>query len=193
MPSSANPPPNCRKFVRTRCSTPSDGSGQRAIGSSAKDLANTSARAATRSGPAGMIGIVTARRVSRAVGVAPSNGNAARRRRLEPTFRRPQGGRHGIPNARRHRSQVSTHCLGAMMFGAWGNTDVDDCVATIHAAIDGGINFVDTADVYSAGRVRGDRRHARSRAAATRWSSPRRCTARWGPGATTRATRASGS
>ena len=38
-----------------------------------------------------------------------------------------------------------------MMFGAWGNTDVDDCVATIHAAIDGGINFVDTADVYSAG------------------------------------------
>jgi aryl-alcohol dehydrogenase-like predicted oxidoreductase len=47
--------------------------------------------------------------------------------------------------------KVSTHCLGTMMFGAWGNTDVDDCVATIHAAIDGGINFVDTADVYSDG------------------------------------------
>ena len=47
--------------------------------------------------------------------------------------------------------QVSTHCLGTMMFGAWGNTDVDDCVGTINAAIDGGINFVDTADVYSAG------------------------------------------
>ena len=47
--------------------------------------------------------------------------------------------------------QVSTHCLGTMMFGAWGNTDVDDCVATINAAIDGGINFVDTADVYSGG------------------------------------------
>jgi len=47
--------------------------------------------------------------------------------------------------------QVSTHCLGTMMFGAWGNTDIDDCVATINAAIDGGINFVDTADVYSAG------------------------------------------
>ena len=47
--------------------------------------------------------------------------------------------------------QVSTHCLGTMMFGAWGNTDVDDCVATINAAIDGGINFVDTADVYSSG------------------------------------------
>ena len=47
--------------------------------------------------------------------------------------------------------KVSTHCLGTMMFGAWGNTDVDDCVDTINAAIDGGINFVDTADVYSEG------------------------------------------
>ncbi len=47
--------------------------------------------------------------------------------------------------------QVSTHCLGTMMFGAWGNTDVDACVETIHAAIDGGINFVDTADMYSDG------------------------------------------
>jgi aryl-alcohol dehydrogenase-like predicted oxidoreductase len=47
--------------------------------------------------------------------------------------------------------KVSTHCLGTMMFGEWGNKDVDDCVATIRAAIDGGINFVDTADVYSAG------------------------------------------
>src|SRR5215831_9744218 len=47
--------------------------------------------------------------------------------------------------------KVSTHCLGTMMFGEWGNKDVDDCVGTIRAAIDGGINFVDTADVYSAG------------------------------------------
>src|SRR5918912_1558050 len=47
--------------------------------------------------------------------------------------------------------RVSTHCLGAMMFGEWGNTDVDECVRTVHAAIDGGINFVDTADVYSNG------------------------------------------
>jgi len=47
--------------------------------------------------------------------------------------------------------KVSTHCLGTMMFGAWGNTDVDDCIGTIRAAIDGWINFVDTADVYSAG------------------------------------------
>ena len=47
--------------------------------------------------------------------------------------------------------RVSTHCLGTMMFGAWGNTDVDECVRVVHEAIDGGINFVDTADVYSAG------------------------------------------
>src|SRR5262245_27406275 len=46
---------------------------------------------------------------------------------------------------------VSTHCLGTMMFGEWGNTDVDDCVRIINAAVDGGINFVDTADVYAAG------------------------------------------
>ncbi len=47
--------------------------------------------------------------------------------------------------------KISTHCLGTMMFGAWGNSDIDDCVATINAAIDAGINFVDTADVYSDG------------------------------------------
>jgi len=47
--------------------------------------------------------------------------------------------------------QVSPLCLGAMMFGEWGNTDHDDSVAVIHAALDAGINFIDTADVYSAG------------------------------------------
>jgi aryl-alcohol dehydrogenase-like predicted oxidoreductase len=47
--------------------------------------------------------------------------------------------------------KVSPLCLGAMMFGAWGNTDRADCVRIIHAALDAGINFVDTADVYSAG------------------------------------------
>jgi aryl-alcohol dehydrogenase-like predicted oxidoreductase len=47
--------------------------------------------------------------------------------------------------------QVSTQCLGAMMFGLWGNRDHDECVRIIHAAIDAGVNFVDTADVYSAG------------------------------------------
>jgi aryl-alcohol dehydrogenase-like predicted oxidoreductase len=47
--------------------------------------------------------------------------------------------------------QVSPLCLGTMMFGEWGNKDVDDSVRVIHAALDAGINFVDTADVYSAG------------------------------------------
>jgi aryl-alcohol dehydrogenase-like predicted oxidoreductase len=47
--------------------------------------------------------------------------------------------------------KVSVHCLGAMMFGAVGNPDHDDCARIIHAALDQGINFVDTADMYSAG------------------------------------------
>ena len=47
--------------------------------------------------------------------------------------------------------KVSPLCLGAMMFGEWGNPDHDDSIAIINAAIDAGINFVDTADVYSAG------------------------------------------
>src|SRR3954468_17820656 len=38
-----------------------------------------------------------------------------------------------------------------MMFGAWGNPDHDDSIRIIHRALDAGINFVDTADVYSAG------------------------------------------
>ncbi len=47
--------------------------------------------------------------------------------------------------------KVSPLCLGAMMFGAWGNRDHDDCIRIIHSAVDAGINFIDTADVYSAG------------------------------------------
>jgi aryl-alcohol dehydrogenase-like predicted oxidoreductase len=47
--------------------------------------------------------------------------------------------------------EVSVHCLGTMMLGAVGNPDHDDCVRIIHAALDQGINFVDTADMYSAG------------------------------------------
>jgi aryl-alcohol dehydrogenase-like predicted oxidoreductase len=46
---------------------------------------------------------------------------------------------------------VSPLCLGAMMFGAWGNRDHDDSIRIIHRALDAGINFVDTADVYSGG------------------------------------------
>ena len=47
--------------------------------------------------------------------------------------------------------KVSPLCLGAMMFGAWGETDHDESIRIIHAALDAGINFVDTADVYSGG------------------------------------------
>src|SRR5881396_1708844 len=47
--------------------------------------------------------------------------------------------------------QVSPLCLGTMMFGAWGNPDHEEGVRIIHRALDAGINFVDTADMYSAG------------------------------------------
>ena len=47
--------------------------------------------------------------------------------------------------------QVSPLCLGAMMFGQWGNADHNDSISIIHAGMDAGINFIDTADVYSAG------------------------------------------
>jgi aryl-alcohol dehydrogenase-like predicted oxidoreductase len=46
---------------------------------------------------------------------------------------------------------VSELCLGAMMFGAFGNPDHDDAVGIIHKALDAGINFIDSADGYSAG------------------------------------------
>jgi aryl-alcohol dehydrogenase-like predicted oxidoreductase len=47
--------------------------------------------------------------------------------------------------------KVSPLCLGAMMFGAWGETEHDDSIRIIHRALDAGINFIDTADVYSRG------------------------------------------
>ena len=47
--------------------------------------------------------------------------------------------------------EVSPLALGTMMFGEWGNKDVDDSIRIIHRALDSGINFVDSADVYSAG------------------------------------------
>jgi aryl-alcohol dehydrogenase-like predicted oxidoreductase len=52
-------------------------------------------------------------------------------------------GRTGVP--------VSNLCLGAMMFGAWGTSDHDESIRIIHRALDAGIDFIDTADVYSAG------------------------------------------
>src|SRR5947208_11312412 len=48
-------------------------------------------------------------------------------------------------------TKVSPLCLGAMMFGAWGNEDHRESIRIIHRALDAGINFIDTADVYSRG------------------------------------------
>jgi aryl-alcohol dehydrogenase-like predicted oxidoreductase len=47
--------------------------------------------------------------------------------------------------------RVSPLCLGTMMFGAWGNADPEDCIRILHRALDAGINFIDTANVYSDG------------------------------------------
>jgi aryl-alcohol dehydrogenase-like predicted oxidoreductase len=47
--------------------------------------------------------------------------------------------------------KVSSLCLGAMMFGDWGNKDHEDSIRIIHRALDAGINFIDTADVYARG------------------------------------------
>lgn len=47
--------------------------------------------------------------------------------------------------------QVSALALGTMNFGAIGRTTQDDVTAIVDAAIDGGINLIDTADAYSGG------------------------------------------
>src|SRR5438067_3797913 len=47
--------------------------------------------------------------------------------------------------------KVSPYCLGAMMFGPWGNRDPEDCARMVDTALDAGVNFIDTADVYSQG------------------------------------------
>ena len=47
--------------------------------------------------------------------------------------------------------EVSTLCLGTMMFGAWGNQDESECHRMVHTALDAGVNFIDTADVYAFG------------------------------------------
>ena len=54
-------------------------------------------------------------------------------------------------NLGRSGVKVSPLCLGTMMFGAWGNKDHDESIRIIHRALDGGINFIDTANIYSAG------------------------------------------
>jgi aryl-alcohol dehydrogenase-like predicted oxidoreductase len=49
--------------------------------------------------------------------------------------------------------RVSELCLGSSMFGAMGNAEHGECTRVIHAALEAGINFVDTADMYSAGEA----------------------------------------
>jgi aryl-alcohol dehydrogenase-like predicted oxidoreductase len=48
---------------------------------------------------------------------------------------------------------VSDMCLGTMMLGKWGNPDHDESIRMIHTALDAGIDFVDTADVYAEGET----------------------------------------
>lgn len=50
-------------------------------------------------------------------------------------------------------AKVSPLALGTMMFGAWGNRDREDAVRIIRRALDAGINFVDTANIYSGGET----------------------------------------
>ncbi|WP_330320395.1 aldo/keto reductase [Streptomyces clavifer] len=48
--------------------------------------------------------------------------------------------------------QVSSLALGAMNFGAIGRTTQQEATALVDAALEGGINLIDTADMYSAGQ-----------------------------------------
>ena len=47
--------------------------------------------------------------------------------------------------------EVTSVALGAMMFGRWGNTDVDECHRMVDRALDAGITLFDTADMYDDG------------------------------------------
>ena len=88
---------------------------------------------------------------------------------------------------------VSKLCLGTMMFGAWGNPDHDDSIRIIHAALDAGINFLDTADVYSAGESEEIVAKALPAAGATTSCSRPRSASRWATTQTAAAPRAAGS
>ena len=48
---------------------------------------------------------------------------------------------------------VSTLGVGTGQFGRFGQTAADDCVRLVHAALDGGVNLIDTADFYSFGEA----------------------------------------
>ena len=69
---------------------------------------------------------------------------------------------------------VSELCLGTMMFGEWGTKDHDESIRIIHRALDAGITFVDTADVYSAGSPRSSSARPSPGNVTTLCSRPRR-------------------
>ena len=46
---------------------------------------------------------------------------------------------------------VSKFCFGAGMFGYFGNPDEAQCTRMVDRALDAGINYFDTSDVYSHG------------------------------------------
>src|ERR1700730_14253846 len=49
--------------------------------------------------------------------------------------------------------KISEISFGAWAIGgSWGNVDDGESLAALHAALDGGVNFFDTADVYGDGR-----------------------------------------
>jgi aryl-alcohol dehydrogenase-like predicted oxidoreductase len=49
--------------------------------------------------------------------------------------------------------KISEISFGAWAIGgAWGNVDDSESLAALHTALDGGVNFFDTADVYGDGR-----------------------------------------
>src|ERR1019366_8267268 len=73
--------------------------------------------------------------------IVPAGGGAAALYALAMDYRTL--GRTGV--------KVSPLCLGTMMFGAWGNQDHDDSIRIINRAVEAGINFFDTADIYSFG------------------------------------------
>src|SRR3982750_579747 len=87
---------------------------------------------------------------------------------------------------------VSPLCLGAMMFGDWGNPDHDDSIRIIHRALDAGINFLDSADVYSAGESE-EIVGKPSGVGATTSCSPRSSSCRWARTPTSAAARDAGS
>src|SRR6186713_3193158 len=75
---------------------------------------------------------------------AAIGSNRQRSRRMRSTSMRYRNlGRTGV--------EVSTQCLGAMMFGRMGNRDRAECLKIIDRALEAGINFIDTADVYGRG------------------------------------------